>query len=153
MMWSGFMRVIWLVAWLGLLVGFQPVSPAKGDDGVDKMNIGVNSSKDGAAPAKACVPVDFTSAALVRAEGRLLLRVSGQAPHPFLSIEVRPVQYVMQPDYWLMSLVACATPGGKLEGAPVSYAVEVNVSGYAGLKGIELSGKPGAKAKRLDLPA
>lgn len=147
------LRTIALATGLALLVGSQSVSPAKGDDEVDKPNIGAAIGKGEAAVHKPCFAVDFDSAELVRADDKLLLRVRGMAPHPGMSIEVRPVQYVMQPEYWLMALVACAAPGAELDGAPVPFATDIPVGGSAGRKGIELSGKPGTKAKRLDLPA
>ena len=101
--------------------------------------------------AKTCEAIDFKTAELVRAGDRVLLKVTGEAPHAGMAIEVRPVLYVMQPDYWLMALVACRPAAVKPSGAPASFAAEINVGGTVGRKGIELNGKPGGKAKRLEL--
>jgi len=127
----------------------RPATAANGVSGVEKFKIGMDEP---IAAKKSCVPVDFATAALVRTPDRILLKVSGQAPHAGMTVEVHPVLYVAQPDYWLMSLVACALADAKLSGDPVPFNAEINLAGSVGRKGIELSGKPGGKSKRLDLP-
>ena len=101
---------------------------------------------------KTCEPAEFKTAELVRSGDRIVLKVAGEAPHAGMSIEVRPVLYVMHPDYWLMSLVACVPEGTTATGPAVAYAVEINVAGSVGNKGIDLSGKGTAKSKRLEAP-
>ena len=138
---------------IGLLLGVVLVTAASGGADVDKPNIDTGLGKVEQPAAKECVPVDFATAELTREDGRILLKVSGETPHPGMSIEVRPVLYVMQPEYWLMSLVACAPSSTKPTGAAVPFAAAISVGGSVGRKGIELSGKPGGKSKRLDLPS
>ena len=123
------------------------------DNGVSKEipNIGPVAAAEPAS-AKDCTAIDFSTAELARAHDRVLLRITGEAPHAGMSIEVRPVLYVMQPDYWQMALVACGPKGVKADGPPVTYSAEINVSGSVGRKGVVLSGTPGAKTKRLELP-
>ena len=100
-----------------------------------------------------CVPVDFKTVEIARAGDRITLKVTGEAPHAGLSIEVRPVMYVMQPDYWQMGLVACRPETVTASGPPVPFEVVINVGGSVGRKGIELSGRPGTVPKRLNAPA
>lgn len=117
----------------------------------DPASIGIGKGMP--ASKQVCVPVDFKTAELVKSGDRILLQVTGEAPHAGLSIEVRSVLYVMQPDYWQMGLVACHPEEVSPGGPPVPFTVDINVAGSVGRKGVELSGRPGSKSKRLDAPA
>ena len=103
-------------------------------------------------PKRVCSPVDFKTADLVPAGDRVVLKVTGEAPHEGLTIDISAVLYVMQPDYWQMVLVACHPEGTTPSGPPVTFTADINISGTIGRKGIELSGRPGSKPRRLDLP-
>ena len=81
------------------------------------------------------------------------LRVSGEQPHEGMTLEVRPVVYLMQPDYWQMALVACVPEGTPLSGPATQFVSEINVSGWVGRKGIDLSGGAKFKPLRIERPA
>ena len=133
------------------------MAPARANETADTSvsngtpSINAPTGKGEPAAAKDCAAVDFATAELVRVKDRVLLKVTGEAPHGGMSVEVRPVLYVMQPDYWQMVLVACVAKGAKAEGPPAPFSVEINMAGNLGRKGIELSGRPGGKPKRLEL--
>ena len=110
---------------------------------------------DGAAPAakRDCTPVAFATARLERRGDTVMLIVTGKVKGTGAALEVRPVTYVMQPDYWLMTLVACfdlAQPVG--DAAESSYEAAINLAGSLGRKGIDLAGMDGGKPVRLEIP-
>lgn len=145
---------IGLAALAGLLIMLGPVSAASPEPDVDKTNLGPAPAKGDAKPASDCVAVEAKSAELVQSGGKVLLKVRGEAPHVGMTIEARPalkVLYVKQPDYLPVQLVACVPAGTKLPADPTAFAAEIDISGLIGIKGIELSGKPGGKPKRLEL--
>ena len=117
-------------------------------DGPASVGIG----KGEPATKQVCIAIDFKTAELVKVGDRITLKVTGEAPHAGLSIEVRAVMYVMQPDYWQMGLVACHPETVTAAGPPVPFEVAINVGGSVGRKGIELTGRSGTGPKRLDAP-
>jgi len=128
-----------------LLSGFGV--EANGDDGGGKPS----NTLGQAVPPRHCSPIDFTSAQLIQANGQVLLKVAGSAPYAGMDIQLRPVLYVMQPDFWLMSLLAC-TPINTKPGGPLApFSVEINVGGTVGRKGVELSGAAAGIAVHLEL--
>jgi len=140
-----------LAVWL-LVLG--PASAASPEPAVNKPNLGPAVAKGDAKPALDCVAVEARSAELMQDHGKVLLKVRGEIPHAGMTIEARPalkVLYVKQPDYLAVQLVACLPAGTKLPVEPTAFAAEIDISGLLGVKGIELSGKPGAKPRRLEL--
>ena len=85
----------------------------------------------GPAVIRACSPVTVKTAELVRRGGAAFLKVTGVAPSKGLTFEVRPVVYVMQPDFWQMSLVGCTPTGTIVAAVRTPFAAEVNVYGWA----------------------
>ncbi len=114
-------------------------------------NLGPGPVGDGVAQ-KTCAPVSLKTAELVRRKGDVVLKVTGDAPYAGMTLEVRPVVYVMHPDYWLMALVGC-TPEGSVAAAVVTpFSTEVDLHGSVGHKGIDLTGDPAGMRLRLELP-
>jgi hypothetical protein len=147
------LREVWyfgMAATTGVLIMSGPTLAAGGDTKLDRPNFGMNIGMSESAAPKNCERVDFTTAEIVGAGNRVLLRVGGLAPHPGMSIEIRPALYFMQPDFWQMALVACLPSGAKPAGDPVPFAAEINLAGCLGRKGIEVTGKSGSKSKRLE---
>ena len=107
----------------------KPIAPSLGP-GKDTVEIGT----------KSCATQDYGTAALRTADGRMVLHVTGMAQHPGMTIEVRPVLYVMQPDFWQMGLVACDPAGSKPTGPATPFDADIGISGWSGRKGIDLNG-------------
>ena len=118
------------------LVKAADAQPTDSDVSTSNPSINSPTGKGEIPPGKDCLPVDFATADLRSDGDRVLLKVTGQAPHAGMSIEVRPVLYVMQPDYWQMALVACTAKGVKPAGAPEPFSTEINLAGSVGRKGI-----------------
>jgi hypothetical protein len=114
-------------------------------------NLGPGAATNGVA-LKSCSPVSVKTAELVRRDGNIVLKVTGEAPYAGMTLEVRPVVYVMQPDYWLMSLVGCLPHGTVAAAVTTPFSAVIDVHGSVGRKGVDLSSDPKAKQLRLDLP-
>lgn len=69
-----------------------------------------------------------------------------------MALELRPVVYVMQPDYWLMALVGCVPKGTVKPAAPAEFAAELDMHVALGRKGVDLSGDANGNSLRLELP-
>jgi hypothetical protein len=103
-------------------------------------------------PAETCVRVIVEAGQLVRRADEVVLKVSGRGAYAGMRLQVRPVVYVMQPDYWLMTLVGCVPEGTPLAKDPVHVTAEVDVLLSLGRKGIDLDGDANGRALRLELP-
>ena len=117
--------------------------------GLPKLGPG-DSSVDRA--PKTCSSVTLKSAALVVRNGDVVLKAAGFAPFAGMTFEVRPVVYVMHPDYWLMALVSCLPQGKVAVPVPTPFEAEVPLQGSIGFKGIDLTGEPAGLPLRLNLP-
>jgi hypothetical protein len=95
----------------------------------------------------------ITTASLIRRDGTVRLLVAGDASRPGMAFQVRPVVYVMQPDYWLMALVGCVLEEASGTAVKTPFSAEVDVYGSVGRKGIDLTGDPAGTPLRLDLPS
>jgi len=141
-----------LVAMLAILAtGLGPQHEA-GVIANARPNLGPGEVLEGA-EGKVCAPVRITTAELIRRDGSVILKVAGQAPSAGMTLEVRPVVYIMQPDYWQMALVGCLPKDVAAAAVVTSFAAEVALHGAVGSKGIDLSGDPTGLPIRLRLPA
>ena len=120
--------------------------------GSASFNLGPQDAPAVAAPL-ACAAVTIKTAELVSRDGVILLKVTGEAPSAGLTFAVRPVVYIMQPDYWLMALVGCVPKGSATASVPTPFSAEVSLAGSVGRFGIDLTGDPFGTPLRLKLPA
>jgi hypothetical protein len=90
--------------------------------------------------SQSCRLIDFEKAELQTEEGgkRLFLVVSGEKPTVSMKVELRPLYYVMQPDYWGVEVVGCVS--GIVLPVVAPYAEALDVTHTMGKKGIEVIG-------------
>lgn len=129
--------------------GLTQAGAAVAGPGLPKLGPG-GSGVDNA--PETCSSVTIKSAALVVRNGDVVLKAAGLAPFAGMTLEVRPVVYVMHPDYWLMALVGCLPQGKVAAPVPTPFEAEVPLHGSIGSKGIDLTGEPAGPPLRLNLP-
>jgi hypothetical protein len=73
---------------------------------------------------------------------RPTLLVSGDKPFPGMRVELVPLVYVRQPEYWGIEVVGtpAGAPASVLRPRPTPYAVEMLLNGFIGTRGIEVIG-------------
>lgn len=77
-----------------------------------------------------------------------ILIVNGTKPYKNMQVNLVPVTYVRQPEYWQIEVVGCIPGIGLPTLAP--YSVFLSLDGVTGTKGIEVVGA--TKNKRLPVP-
>ncbi len=98
--------------------------------------------------AQSCRVIGFESARIDAGfVNGFFLTVSGTKPDLNMDVDLRPVQYIRQPEYWAWEVVGCMNGIGLPTEAP--FAVTVELRGAVGTKGIEVVGA-GSK-KRFDI--
>jgi hypothetical protein len=87
-----------------------------------------------------CRRIDFEHAVVVPGivNDTYILFVSGKKPWASMKVQLMPVVYIVQPDYWLIEVVGCQSGLGLPTVAP--YAVELDISNVLGKQGIEVAG-------------
>lgn len=92
-----------------------------------------------------CRIIDFTKAEVV--PGLLpktyFLIVSGTKPMVSMTVDLVPLVYVTQPDYWGIEVIACQKGIGLPVLAP--YHVSLDISNLLGTEGIEVIAATGRK--------
>ncbi len=76
------------------------------------------------------------------------LIVSGIKPYVNMKVELIPVVYITQPEYWIIEVIGCLPGIGLPTEAP--YTVSIPLDGITGTKGIEVKG--GRKSEKIDIP-
>ena len=71
------------------------------------------------------------------------LIVTGTKPWVTMKVELHPLVYIQQPDYWGIEVVGCQSGIGLPQTAP--YHVVLDISHVLGKKGIEVIGATGKK--------
>jgi hypothetical protein len=80
------------------------------------------------------------------------LVVSGVLPNPDLEVTLVPLEYVSQPPYHGIQVVAKSTARGPHVSQPIAnvpFSVELDLEGYTGSEGIDVIGE--TKTKQIDL--
>jgi hypothetical protein len=102
-------------------------------------------------PAVSARRIDFTDASLVTLRTfppRHILRVSGTKPYADMRVELVPLVYIRQPEYWEVEVV------GSLRGAglagPAPYTESLEVTATIGTRGLQVVGA--STAERFDVP-
>jgi hypothetical protein len=105
----------------------------------------------GSAQPKSCRLVDFERAEVRILESfppRYLLVVSGTKPCLNMKVELVPLIYIQQPDYWAIEVVG-SVPGGICLPALSPYSVDL-LDPPLGIKGIEVIGA--SSQERIEIP-
>jgi len=90
---------------------------------------------------QSCRVIDFDKAEVVVLESfppQYLLVVSGTKPYLNMKVDLVPLVYIQQPDYWGIEVVGCL-PGIGLP-ATGPYAISLPLAGHIGTAGIEVIG-------------
>jgi len=90
---------------------------------------------------QSCRVVDFDKAEVVVLESfppQYLLVVSGTKPYLNMRVDLVPLAYIRQPDYWGIEVVGCLPGIGLPATAP--YAISLPLAGHIGTAGIEVIG-------------
>lgn len=99
-----------------------------------------------------CRLVDFDQAQIVTLRSfppQYVLHVSGIMPHLNMQVDLVPLVYIQQPEYWGIEVVGCL-PGGIGLPATAPYTAWINLSGITGTEGIEVIGA--TRSERLEVP-
>ena len=99
--------------------------------------------------SQTCGLVDFDTAEVfvgLGGNGKFLL-VTGERATVSMRVDLRPLVYVTQPDYWGIEVVGCVSGIVLPQTAP--YAETLEISAVAGTKGIEVIGA--GESRRIDL--
>jgi hypothetical protein len=80
---------------------------------------------------------------------QLILRVTGTKPYLNMEVELVPLVFIRQPEFWGIEVVG-RLPGGIGLPALAPYDVSIPLSGITGTKGIEVIGA--TRSKRIELP-
>lgn len=103
------------------------------------------------APASASVRlINFTQAKVVPGfiPNTYFLVVSGTKPYVNMLVELNPLVYIRQPEYWGIEVIG-SLPGFGLP-ALAPYTVSIPLDGIIGTKGIEVIGA--TKRQRIPVP-
>jgi hypothetical protein len=114
---------------------------SRGGNGVEEHRTEITSDLGGVPGARSSRPLNFERAEVLTLEGdppRYLLDVSGTKPHLNMEVELVPLTYISQPEYWGIEVV------GSLHGAglptPGRYTASLPLAGFIGSQGIEVIG-------------
>lgn len=101
-------------------------------------------------PTTACRLIDFTNAEVRPGfvTNTFILIVSGIKPWLTMKVELHPLIYIRQPEYWGIEVVGCITGIGLPAEAP--YHVSMDISHVRGTKGIEVIGAH--SRKQINIP-
>ena len=80
---------------------------------------------------------------------QFVLRMTGTKPYLNMEVELVPLVFIQQPEFWGIEVVG-RLPGGIGLPALAPYDVSIPLSGITGTKGIEVIGA--TRSKRIELP-
>jgi hypothetical protein len=80
---------------------------------------------------------------------QFVLRVTGTKPYLNMEVELVPLVFIRQPEFWGIEVVG-RLPGGIGLPALAPYDVSIALSGITGTKGVEVIGA--TRSKRIELP-
>jgi hypothetical protein len=97
-----------------------------------------------------CRLIDFDTATVVPGflPKTFFLIVTGTKPWVTMAVELNPLIYIKQPEYWGIEVVGCQSGIGLPQAAP--YHVALDISHVLGTKGIEVIGA--SKKKQIVVP-
>lgn len=102
-------------------------------------------------PDTDCRVIDFESAQVFTeptVPARYVLVVRGEKPYLNMQVDLIPLTYIRQPEYWGIQVVGCLPKIGLPAVAP--YTVKLDLDGIIGTRGIEVIGAN--RAEKIDIP-
>ena len=96
--------------------------------------------------------IDFERTEILTLESfppQLVLRVTGTKPYLNMEVQLVPLVFVRQPEFWGIEVVG-RLPSGIGLPALAPYDISIPLSGITGTKGIEVIGA--TRSKRIELP-
>jgi hypothetical protein len=101
-------------------------------------------------PSTMCRRIDFDKVQIVPGfvPKTFFLIVSGTKPWATMHVQLVPLIYFVQPDYWGIEVVACQTGIGLPHTAP--YTVALDITHFLGKKGVEVIGA--TKTEKHNVP-
>jgi hypothetical protein len=101
-------------------------------------------------PSTLCRLIDFTHAQVVPGfvPKTFFLIVSGEKPWASMTVELVPLIYITQPDYWGIEVIACQRGVGLPIKVP--YSAVLDISHVIGKHGIEVIGA--TKKQNIKVP-
>jgi len=125
--------------------------PAAADDDRSRLGRAIPPIEE-APPATSCRVIDFESArvrTLPTVPPRHVLVVRGEKPYLNMQVNLVPLVYIRQPEYWGIEVVGCLPEVGLP--AVGDYVVKLDLEGTIGTRGIEVIGAN--RSKKIDIPA
>ena len=100
--------------------------------------------------SSSCRLIDFDNALVVPGflPKTFFLIVTGTKPWVTMKVELHPLIYIKQPEYWGIEVVGCQSGIGLPQTAP--YHVALDISHLLGTKGIEVIGA--SSKKQIKVP-
>lgn len=105
-----------------------------------------------ASPATDCRVIDFTSArvhTLPTVPPRHVLVVRGEKPYLNMQVDLVPLIYIRQPEYWGIEVIGCLPEVGLP--AVGDYVAKLDLEGTIGTRGVEVIGA--SRSQKIDIPA
>lgn len=101
--------------------------------------------------AKSCRVIDFENVQIRPGivKDTWIVIVNGTKPCINMSVELVPLVYIDQPEYWGIEVVACL-PGGICLTATAPYTISRPLDGVRGTKGIKIIGA--TKSEKYNVP-
>ena len=102
-------------------------------------------------PEPACQRIDFSRAYIRTGDTKFerYLVVSGFKPSSNMEVELSPLVYIRQPEYWEIEVQGCQRGLGLPVLTP--YTVALRLGSNVGTKGIEVVGA--TRTQRIDIPS
>ena len=82
---------------------------------------------------------------------QFVLGVTGTKPFLDMEVELVPLVFTRQPEYWGIEVVGRLRGGGELGAAVEPYAVSIPLSGITGTKGVEVIGA--TRSEKIEVPS
>lgn len=96
---------------------------------------------EAALPGTDCRVIDFESAEVLTLSTmppRHVLVVRGEKPYLTMQVDLIPLVYIRQPEYWGINVVGCLHEGGLP--AVAAYVAKLDLDGTIGTRGIDVIG-------------
>ncbi|MGH3751312.1 MAG: hypothetical protein ACRDRP_01210 [Pseudonocardiaceae bacterium] len=106
---------------------------------------------EAAPPATDCRVIDFKSArvrTLPTVPPGQVLVVRGEKPYLNMQVNLVPLVYIRQPEYWGIEVIGCLPEVGLP--AVADYVVKLDLAGTIGTRGIDVIGAN--RSKKIDIP-
>lgn len=124
--------------------------PAAADNDRSRLGQAIPTTEQ-APPATNCRVIDFESAqvrTLPTVPAQHVLVVRGEKPYLNMQVNLVPLVYIRQPEYWGIEVTGCLPEVGLP--AVGDYRVKLDLAGTIGTRGIEVIGAN--RSEKIDVP-